>query len=108
MIAVPLLAFAPNWQVAAVLIVAERAGKATRNPARDVMLAHASTMGRGWAFGLHEALGQFGPLVGPLLAALVLYLRRGYREAFAILLIPAVLALVTSMTARLLYPTPTE
>jgi hypothetical protein len=46
---VPLLALAGSWQVAAVLIILERVGKATRNPPRDAMLAHAAkTMGYGW------------------------------------------------------------
>ncbi|HUL25563.1 MAG TPA: hypothetical protein VLW44_07305, partial [Streptosporangiaceae bacterium] len=52
MSAVPLLALAGRWQVAALLIIAERAGKATRNPPRDAMLAHAAKqMGYGWGFG---------------------------------------------------------
>jgi hypothetical protein len=42
MTAVPLLALAGNWQVAALLIIVERIGKATRNPPRDVMLSHAA------------------------------------------------------------------
>src|SRR5579863_3648825 len=33
-IAVPALAFTPTWQLAAILIVAERTGKALRGPAR--------------------------------------------------------------------------
>ena len=67
MLAVPLLAFAGSWQLAAVLIVLERIGKATRNPPRDVMLSHAAReMGYGWGFGVHEALDQSGALVGPL------------------------------------------
>ena len=37
MSAVPLLAWAPNWQTAGALIVAERMGRAIRNPPRDVM-----------------------------------------------------------------------
>jgi len=41
---VPLLALARSWQIAATLIILERVGKATRNPPRDAMLAHA---GRG-------------------------------------------------------------
>jgi MFS family permease len=50
MAAVPLLALAGNWEVAALLIIAERIGKATRNPARDAMLSHAAKeMGYGWA-----------------------------------------------------------
>ncbi|HTZ94656.1 MAG TPA: MFS transporter, partial [Streptosporangiaceae bacterium] len=40
MAAVPLLALAGNWEVAALLIIAERVGKATRNPPRDAMLSH--------------------------------------------------------------------
>jgi MFS family permease len=107
--AVPLLALAPNWEVAAVLIIAERAGKATRNPPRDVMLARASTdIGRGWGFGVHEALDQFGALVGPLLAAGVLALRHNYRVAFALLLIPSLLTIAGIFTARVLYPAPTD
>src|SRR5205807_3834861 len=74
MTAVPLLALAGRWQVAAVLIVAERTGKAMRNPPRDLMLSHASEeMGQAWGFGVHEALDQLGALVGPLVAAAVLY-----------------------------------
>src|SRR5215472_2279888 len=94
MAAVPLLALAPNWQLAGVLIVLERVGKAIRNPPRDVMLSHAAKqMGYGWGFGLHEALDQFGALVGPLVIALVLAHRGNYRTAFAVLLIPALLTL---------------
>ena len=52
-VAVPLLALAGSWQVAAALIVAERLGKAIRAPARDTMLSHATTrMGRGLEFGI--------------------------------------------------------
>lgn len=62
MAAVPLLALAGSWPVAAGLIVLERAGKAMRNPPRDVMLSHAaSRIGCGRAFGLHEALDQAEP-----------------------------------------------
>jgi hypothetical protein len=64
---VPLLALAGNWQVAALLIILERVGKATRNPPRDAMLSHAAKeMGYGWGFGVHEALDQFGAMFGPL------------------------------------------
>jgi hypothetical protein len=64
--------------LAAALIVAERFGKAIRTPARDAMLSHATTtMGRGWGFGLHEAMDQIGALLGPLLVAAVLFRRDG-------------------------------
>lgn len=94
MAAVPLLALAGSWQVAALLIIAERVGKAVRNPPRDAMLAHASgEIGRGWAFGVHEALDQAGAMVGPLAAAVVLALGGSYQAAFAMLLVPALLTI---------------
>ena len=88
---VPLLALAGNWQVAALLIIAERIGKGIRNPPRDAMLSHAAKdIGYGWAFGVHEALDQFGALFGPLLVALVLAVtRHDYKIAFASLAVPA-------------------
>ena len=109
MSAVPLLALAPNWQVAGLLIVVERIGKAIRNPPRDVMLSHAAKqMGYGWGFGLHEALDQFGALFGPLIVAAVLATRGNYRTAFAVLAIPAALTLSLLVIARLLYPRPED
>lgn len=109
MAAVPLLALAGNWQVAALLILLERIGKATRNPPRDVMLSHAAKhMGYGWGFGLHEALDQAGALIGPLVVSFVIAKRGNYREAFAVLLIPAVLTLILIVTARFVYPRPED
>ena len=109
MSAVPLLALAPNWQTAGLLIVMERIGKAIRNPPRDVMLSHAAKqIGYGFGFGLHEALDQCGALLGPLVVAFVLAWRGSYRLAFAALLIPSVLTIILIATARLLYPKPED
>jgi predicted MFS family arabinose efflux permease len=105
MLAVPALALAGNWQVAALLIVLERAGKAIRNPPRDVMLSRAGEhIGQGWAFGLHEALDQTGAMIGPLAAAAVLALRHDYRLAFAWLAVPAAITLLLVVGVRLSYP----
>jgi len=107
MLAVPALALVGSWPAAAALIVLERVGKAMRNPPRDAMLAGASTeIGRGWAFGVHEALDQIGALVGPLLAAGILALRGDYQLAFGMLAIPAVITLATLAFARMTYPDP--
>jgi len=109
MAAVPLLAWAPNWQVAGLLIVLERVGKAIRNPPRDVMLSHASKdIGLGFGFGLHEAMDQAGALIGPLVVAFILARHGTYRQAFAVLLIPAILTLCFLVLARILYPTPED
>jgi len=107
--AVPLLALAGRWELAALLMIAERIGKAVRTPARDAMLSHATKeMGRGWGFGLHEALDQIGAMLGPLIVSAVLYLKGGYRNSFIILLLPAFLALSVLVAARLLYPRPRD
>jgi len=110
MAAVPALAWAGSWPVAAALLILERMGKATRNPPRDVMLSHAGRElgGYGWVFGMHEALDQFGALAGPLVVAAVLARRGDYRSAFAILVVPAVVTLSVLAIARILYPRPEE
>ena len=110
MTVVPLLALAGSWQWAAVLIIAERIGKGIRNPPRDAMLSHAAKdIGYGWAFGVHEALDQFGALFGPLLVALVLAIsHHDYKVAFAALAVPAVIMLSLLGVARMLYPRPQD
>jgi MFS family permease len=107
LLAVPALALVHNWPMAAALIILERFGRATRNPPRDAMLSHAgSEIGFGWAFGVHEALDQFGALFGPLLVAAILAWRGSYQLAFAALLIPTVICLSLVLTARHFYPNP--
>lgn len=105
----PLLAFAGNWQVAALLIILERFGKAIRTPARDAMLSYATKhTGRGWGFGLHEALDQIGAVVGPLFITVLLFFKESYQWGFASLLIPALLALIMLTFARVSFPRPQD
>lgn len=109
LLAVPLLALSGHWWVAATLMIVERMGKAIRTPPRDAMLSHAAHQtGMGWGFGLHESLDQLGALLGPLCVAAVLYYQGSYHESFAILLIPAIVALTLLGFARHLYPRPHE
>jgi MFS family permease len=110
MASVPALALTSSWPTAAALIIFERVGKAIRNPPRDVMLSHAGKQagGYGWAFGLHEALDQFGAMFGPLAVAAILTRNGSYREAFAVLLVPALINISLVLTARWLYPKPED
>ena len=109
MAAVPCLALAGSWPMAAALIVLERVGKAIRNPPRDVMLSHAGKeMGIGWAFGVHEGLDQAGALVGPLVLALILAHRGQYRIAFASLAIPAIITAILIVVTKFMYPRPED
>src|SRR2546430_14143785 len=92
-LAVPFLALAGRWELAAALMIAERFGKAIRTPARDAMLSHATTeMGRGRGFGLHEARGQTGALLGPLIGAAGFFRSQGYSTALGVVFLPASLA----------------
>ena len=105
MAAVPALALAGSWQVAALLIVLERAGKAIRNPATNFMLSRAGNrIGQGWAFGLHEAMDQTGACAGPLIAALVLSHHGDYRAALLWLGVPAILTILSVLAARFRFP----
>ena len=107
LLAVPLLALAGNWQIAVVLIIAERMGRAVRSPPRDAMLSHAAGQtGLGWGFGLHQALDQLGAVVGPSVVSGVLVLGNDYRAAFAVLLAPALVSISLVLAARLLFPEP--
>ena len=107
LLAVPMLALASYWQMAALLIVAERAGKAIRTPARDTILSHSTKqVGRGWGFAVHEALDQVGAIVGPLIFSTVIYLNLGVRRGFAVLILPAILALLFLTLTRIKFPSP--
>lgn len=109
LMAVPLLALTGHWWIASALIVIERLGKAIRTPARDAMLSHATRqMGHGWGFGLHEAMDQIGAVLGPLIVFATLSVRNDYRLGFAVLLAPALLALIALGIARWQFPRPQD
>jgi MFS family permease len=108
-VCVPLIGVTGGLTGAALLYNGERVGKAVRTPARDTMLAHASAkMGRGYAFGLHEALDQTGAMAGPLMLGAALALGLGYRGAFALLAVPGLAALAVLIRLRLLAPDPID
>ncbi|MGH9519035.1 MAG: MFS transporter, partial [Terriglobales bacterium] len=101
LIAVPALAFAGSWEAAALLVIAERTGKAVRGPARDVLLSQGTAeVGHGWGFGLHNAMDQTGAVLGPLWVALAVARDHGFRGAFLPLAIPAAAALTALLIAR--------
>ena len=105
MAAIPLLGLCGNWQMAAIIIVLERSGKAIRNPTANFMKSRAGEhIGQGWAFGLHEAMDQTGALAGPLIVALVLAHHGSYAHAFLWLAVPAVLTLVSVFTVAARFP----
>lgn len=107
LLSVPLLAFTHTWPAAAALVFAERTGKAIRTPARDMVLADAtSDMGRGHGFGLHQTLDQIGAISGPVLVFFCLSGTHQYSTSFGILFAPALIALAVLLVARQNAPAP--
>lgn len=104
-IAVPALALASNWRLAAILIVAERTGKAMRGPARDVLLSGATQeVGHGWGFGLHSIMDQTGAVIGPLLMVAAVARSHHFGPGFLWLAFPALGTMVALSAARVLNP----
>lgn len=107
LVSIPLLSFAQSWQIAVLLILLERAGKAFRSPARDTILSYATKeVGRGFGFGLHEALDQIGAIVGPLIFSAILFAGGNYRLGFSVLWIPAMMVPIVLCIARNRLPHP--
>lgn len=104
-VAVPALAFVPTWQAAAILVVAERTGKALRGPARDVLLSGATQdVGHGWGFGLHSIMDQTGAVIGPLLMVGAVARSHHFGPGFLWLAFPALGTLLALTSARILNP----
>jgi len=105
-VAVPALAFAGNWKMAAALVIAERTGKALRGPARDVLLSEATQeVGHGFGFGLHSIMDQTGAVIGPLVMMIaVSRSNHQFGPAFLWLVVPALGTLIALTTARVLHP----
>ena len=104
LLSVPLLALAGNPWFAGFLVFSERLGKGARVPPRDALLSRAGReLGHGFAFGLHEALDKTGAVLGPLMVAAAVAWS-GYRLGFAILVVPAFMALLFLLRARGIEP----
>lgn len=99
-LSLPALALVNRLDIASILIILERLGKAIRTPARDAIIANVtSSMGRGRGFGIHEAIDQVGAVAGPVFVAALLYYRGdNYNDALLHLFIPAI-----AMGSLLLY-----
>lgn len=109
LLAVPAMALATSWQLAAVLMLAERIGRAIRKPTIESMLSYTTArFGTGWVFAVNTALDETGATLGPLLVATVLFLKGSYAMAYAMLLLSSLLALASLTIARLGFPVPAD
>jgi HrpA-like RNA helicase len=107
--AVPALALAGNWQIAAGLILLQGIGRGMRKPIVEAMLSYTTgQLGTGWAYGVHDALDKAGRTLGPLVITLVLFLNGDYRTGYALLAVSTVLALIFLTVARIQFPAPSN
>jgi len=93
--AIPLLAIPLGLEIAILLVLLERLGKAFRSPSRDTVLSLISKdVGAGKAFGLHEFLDQIGGMLGPAIVATLMFYTSNYNLTFSFLFIPFLLLVV--------------
>lgn len=94
LLVIPALALSGNYVVAAVLILAERTGKAIRTPSGDYIISLAARQGKmGRAFAIREGLDQLGAIIGPIVVSLMIFYSNSYQMAFGTLIIPALISL---------------
>jgi MFS family permease len=95
-VSIPLLGIPMVWQIAIILVLLERIGKAIRSPSRDAVLSIVSRgVGTGKAFGIHELLDQVGAILGPVIVAgLMFYTSNNYNLTFSFLWLPFIMLLI--------------
>jgi MFS family permease len=97
----PILALAGSWPVVLALRFSDRVGKGLRSSPRDAMLAlSVAPEQRGLAFGFHRALDNAGAVVGPLLAAWLLYRGMPIRDILLWTLVPGVMTVGLALCIR--------
>lgn len=109
LLAIPALALAGTWKIAACLMIAERIGRAIRKPSVDAMLSYTTnTLGKGWAYGFHTALDETGAMLGPLLVTAILLWKgkENFGAGYAALALPAACSLVALVMAQRALPHP--
>jgi MFS family permease len=116
LISVPLLSLSGGWQVAALLILTERFGKALRAPARDTLVSQAAKrIGTGIGFAIGEVLDQIGAMGGPLIFTFF-FLFTGtanksipdYQHGYALFWVPFAVLMACIIFAYLRVPDPSE
>lgn len=92
----PLIALAGSWPAVLALRFADRIGKGLRTSPRDALVAESvPPEHRGRAFGFHRAMDHLGAVIGPLLAALLLWrLPDQLRLIFFLSAVPGVLVVL--------------
>ena len=94
------LVFITSWPQMVLFRILERSGKGMREAPRDALIGQSEEKSRlGMAYGFKQLLDNFGAIIGPLLATILIAVMDGsgipesaYREIFLYAAIPAFLA----------------
>ncbi|MCL1595471.1 MAG: MFS transporter [Actinomycetia bacterium] len=90
----PLIAFATTWPFVVGIRFVDRVGKGIRTAPRDALIADVTPEeSRGAAYGVHRSLDHFGAVLGPLVAAALLWAGFSLRWVFFLAIIPAVIVI---------------
>lgn len=95
----PLIGLAISWHFVLFARFLDRFGKGVRTAARDSLLLQSTeAKNKGLIFGFHRAMDSAGAVLGPLIAALIIFLYKDniaqVRNVFFIAFIPAVLGIL--------------
>ena len=95
----PLIGLTTSWFGVFVCRFADRIGKGLRSAPRDALISLSVEPGqRGLAFGFHRAMDNFGAVIGPLVAALLLTAGVELRHVFLLAMVPALVVLALAVT----------
>ena len=79
----PLIGFAATWPFVVAIRFVDRIGKGIRTAPRDALIADVTPVeSHGAAFGVQRGLDHFGAVLGPLVAAALLWAGFGRRWVF--------------------------
>ena len=95
-----LIPLAAIWPAVLASRLFDRTGKGLRTSPRDAMIAEVTPADqRGRAFGFHRAMDHAGAVIGPLVAAALLWYGLSVRSIFLIAIIPGVVATLLLLVA---------
>jgi MFS family permease len=97
----PLIAIASSWMWVLCIRFTDRLGKGLRSSPRDALLAQSVPANqRGITYGLHRSMDNAGAVVGPLLAAFLLWLNVPLRDIFLWAIVPGVFTVILALCLR--------
>lgn len=97
----PLIALVNSWGWLLLIRFSDRVGKGLRTSPRDALLAESVPKDkRGLVFGFHRSMDNAGAVIGPLVAALLLWLEVPLRDIFFWAIVPAVITVLLALSLK--------